>query len=277
MLALRSLRTMEAVEALIMAFEYEVKSDMLKHEICYSLGQMDLSKKNEPRALAFLEKVVQDTEQSDFVRHEAIEALDDINEDITLKVLETLKQQQTGIVYETYYLKKRQIEWEKATEHGKTEGINLKASLFDSDPAPWYNYKADTRYADVGFLQRILLDDVNYDMFERNRALFTLRELNTEESLMAICQCFMEAHLSCSDLLKHQAAFVVRQMETLNKAAGPILLKYINSHEVSPLVMHEVLVTLGWIIEDRALITPFLEHPDLLVSESCELAISVIE
>lgn len=220
---------------------------------------------------------MQDTDHSDFVRHEAIEALDDISEDTSLKVLESLKEQQTGLVYETYYLKKKQIEWEKATDHGKTEGIDLKASLFDSDPAPWYNYKTDTRYADVGFLQRILLDDVNNDLFERYRALFTLRELNTEESLMAICQCFMEAHLSCSDLLKHQAAFVVRQMESLNKAAGPILLKYVNSHDVSPLVVHEVLVTLGWIIEDKALITPFLKHPDLLVSESCESAISIIE
>lgn len=46
MLALRSIGTNEAVEALIMAFEYEVKSDMLKHEICYSLGQMDMPKKS---------------------------------------------------------------------------------------------------------------------------------------------------------------------------------------------------------------------------------------
>lgn len=192
MLALRSIGTIEAVEALIMAFEYEVQSNMLKHEICYCLGQMDLPKKHQARVLSFLEKVVQDTAHSDFVRHEAIEALEDISEEVSLKVLESLKEQQTGILYETYYLKKKQVEWQKATDHGKTEGINLKASLYDCDPAPWYNYKADTKYADVGFLQRILL---NNDIFERYRALYTLRELNTEESLIAICQCYMEAHL----------------------------------------------------------------------------------
>ena len=63
----------------------------------------------------------------------------------------------------------------------------------------------------------------------------------------------------------------------MNKPAGPILVKYINSHEVSPLVNHEVLITLGWIIDDKSLIEPFLKHPDLLVSESCEASISVIE
>lgn len=192
MLALRSIGTIEAVEALIMAFEYEVQSNMLKHEICYCLGQMDLPKKHQARVLSFLEKVVQDTAHSDFVRHEAIEALEDISEEVSLKVLESLKEQQTGILYETYYLKKKQVEWQKATDHGKTEGINLKASLYDCDPAPWYNYKADTKYADIEFLQRILL---NNDIFERYRALYTLRELNTEESLIAICQCYMEAHL----------------------------------------------------------------------------------
>ena len=105
-----------------------------------------------------------------------------------MKVLEELKDKQNGIVYETYYLKKKQIEWEKATDCGKTEGIEIEETMFETkEPVVWYNYKADERYADVAFLQRILLDDVNYDIFERYRALITLRELNTEESMMAIC------------------------------------------------------------------------------------------
>jgi len=33
----------------------------------------------------------------------------------------------------------------------------------------------------------MLLDKQNYDLFERYRALFTLREINTEEAVIAIC------------------------------------------------------------------------------------------
>jgi deoxyhypusine monooxygenase len=205
------LKTSEAIDALIMGFEYEVKSELLRHEICYSLGQMEVSKKKKAVVQAFLEKVVSEPSHSDFVKHEAIEALEVFNEDLAMKVLEELKDKQSGIVYETYYLKKKQIEWEKETDRGKSEGIEIEESLFDTkEPVVWYNYKADQRYADVGFLQEILLDNVTYDIFERYRALITLREINTEDSLMAICQCFMDSHLNCSDLLKHQAAFVLR-------------------------------------------------------------------
>ena len=33
----------------------------------------------------------------------------------------------------------------------------------------------------------MLLDNSQYDLFERYRALFTLRELNTKEAVIAIC------------------------------------------------------------------------------------------
>lgn len=49
MVCLSSLKSLEAAEALIMAFEYEVKSELLRHEICYSLGQMEISKKYKAR------------------------------------------------------------------------------------------------------------------------------------------------------------------------------------------------------------------------------------
>ena len=97
---------------MIMGFEYEVKSELLRHEICYSLGQMEISKKKKAVVQAFLEKVVSEPSHSDFVKHEAIEALEVFNEDLAMKVLEELKDKQSGIVYETYYLKKKQIEWE---------------------------------------------------------------------------------------------------------------------------------------------------------------------
>ena len=67
-------------------------------------------------------------------------------------------------------------------------------------------------------------------------------------------------------------------MNEVFQPAGSILLDYLNSSEVvASIVFHEILITLGWIIEDKSLIEPFLTHPDLAVSESCESAICLIE
>jgi deoxyhypusine monooxygenase len=40
---LRTVATLETVDALILAFDREPRSDLLKHEICYCLGQMNKS------------------------------------------------------------------------------------------------------------------------------------------------------------------------------------------------------------------------------------------
>ena len=66
-------------------------------------------------------------------------------------------------------------------------------------------------------------------------------------------------------------------MNEVFKPAGSILLHYINTEQVAPIVCHEVLICLGWILEEKASIESFLKHPDLIVSESCESAIDLIE
>ena len=43
---LRSFEQVEAVDELIKAFEIEQKSELLKHEICYCLGQMNNSEEH---------------------------------------------------------------------------------------------------------------------------------------------------------------------------------------------------------------------------------------
>mmetsp|Transcript_5132 Transcript_5132/g.6296 ORF Transcript_5132/g.6296 Transcript_5132/m.6296 type:complete len:81 (-) Transcript_5132:14-256(-) len=75
---------------------------------------------------------------------------------------------------------------------GETEGIDLKKLKFiTNDPAPPFNYTADASYANIARLQAILLDNQNYNLFDRYRAMFTLRELYTEDSCRAICQTLL--------------------------------------------------------------------------------------
>ena len=68
---LRNIATEEAASLLIKAFDFMDSSELLMHEICYTLGQMpiyDISVK-------FLKKVVADEKEFPVVRHEAGEAL----------------------------------------------------------------------------------------------------------------------------------------------------------------------------------------------------------
>lgn len=85
-----------------------------------------------------------------------------------------------------------------------------KLNYTTNDPAPPFNYEVDEKYKDVKYLESILLDNEKYNLFERYRALFTLRELCTEEAVVAICQTLTkENSKKCSALLKHEVAFVL--------------------------------------------------------------------
>lgn len=113
----------------------------------------------------------------------------------------------------------------------------------------------------------MLLDNEKYDLFQRYRALFTLREINTEEAVVAMCVCLLpENSKHCSELLKHEVAFVVGQMEEVFMPAVPYLLACVENPEEAPIVRHEVLICLGMNLDDKKKIEHFLQNPDLIVS-----------
>ena len=51
---------------------------------------------------------------------------------------------------------------------------------------------------------------LEYDLFMRYRALFTLRELNSKESILSICLTVIPENMdTCGALLKHEVAYVL--------------------------------------------------------------------
>lgn len=122
--------------------------------------------------------------------HEAVEALGNMNNYDSMALLAKFEAEDsphTAMVRETVNLARDLLKWNKETNKGETEGINLqKMRTRTNDPAPPFNYWTEAMYRDVGTLTEILLDPSRSD-FDRNRALFTLRELNTQESCRAIC------------------------------------------------------------------------------------------
>ena len=264
---LRTVATIEAVEGLIKAFDLEDRSDLLRHEICYCLGQMNKSPEHDKAILGFFERILQG-DYTKIVLHEAVEALGNVSKENNLKLLDRFADEKDGILYETCFLTQKLVEWRTATDNGKKECLNLsKLKYTTNDPAPPYNFKREPKYASVPFLTEMLLDNEKYDLFERYRALFTLREINTEEAVVAMCVGIMpENSKRCSDLLKHEVAFVVGQMEEVFMPAVPYLLACVENPEEAPIVRHEVLICLGMNLDDKKKIEHFLQNPDLIVS-----------
>ena len=92
------------------------------------------------------------------------------------------------MVIETCELAQDLIRWNESTNKGETEGIDLGALKFKTnDPAPPLNSKTNPNHGNVEFLTQMLLDNQSYSLFDRYRAMFSLREIYTEDSCRAIC------------------------------------------------------------------------------------------
>lgn len=89
-------------------------------------------------------------------------------------------------VAETCQLALSRIQWLKSNSNS----INLQKSPYMSvDPAP------PTNITNIKKLKEILLDE-NISLFERYRAMFSLRNINTSESILALSEGKIMIHYS---------------------------------------------------------------------------------
>lgn len=82
---------------------------------------------------------------------------------------------------------------------------------------------------------------------------------------------------TCSELLRHDVAFVFRHMDKSCRVAVSQLIECFENLQEHPIVRHEAIMSLGYIIEDCSVIEPFVNDPELIVSESCLIAINMIK
>lgn len=214
------------------------------------------------------------------VVHEAVEAIANLCQDGSFALLKSYIKEDDEIVRETVFLAEKMLEWLKETENGKKEFLDLKKLKFcTNDPAPPFNFDKHPEYKSIEKLEEILLNKSGeYDLFHRYRAMFTLRELNSEEAGVVLGKSMIkENEETCSPLLKHEVAFVVAQMEEVNHVCIPYMLESINNEAEAPIVKHEAIIALGDMVDDEAIFQPFLEHPELVVSQSAEVAINMVK
>ena len=141
------------------------------------------------------------------------------------------------------------------------------SSPFDSvDPAP------PSKISETDEL-RVILCNENERMFQRMRALFALRNKGGNDAVDALCAAFD----SDSALLKHEIAYVLGQMQ--NSHAVPMLIERLSDEAEDLMVRHEAAEALGAIGDRTAMDTlaRFVDDPEPVISESCEVAIDLLE
>nr|NVI76135.1 nero [Cucujiformia] len=158
----------------------------------YCFGQMQ-----DEDAVDILISVLEDEKQEAMVRHEAAEALGAIGSEKGIPFLQKYKNDQIIEVAETCELALDRINWIK-----NYKGELCKSSYSSIDPAPPAPNK------NVNELKSILINE-NASLFDRYRAMFALRNLESLEAIAALGEA-----LKCgSALFKHEVAFVFGQMQ----------------------------------------------------------------
>lgn len=247
----------EIVDAISRAFEDD--SALLKHECAYCLGQMGNHFATE-KLIEILNNDIEDP----MVRHEAGEALGALGFFDNEHVVEALKKQSSNPrpeIAETCQIAIDRLAWLKKNSSSNDSVTKLYKTV---DPAP------ALILTDINRLKEILLDE-KLSLFERYRAMFALRNIGTDEAVLAICEGFQ----SSSALFRHEVAFVLGQLQSV--CSVPALEKQLSLLHENYMVRHECAETLGSIGTDecRRILEVYLHDQQRVVRESCEVALDI--
>ncbi|CAD7092591.1 unnamed protein product [Hermetia illucens] len=251
---LKNIGGLESIDCINQCFGDE--SALLKHELAYCLGQMQ-----DPKAIPMLVRVLEDVQQEPMVRHEAAEALGAIGHPDVLPILEKYKNDPVIEVAETCQIALDRVNW--VTKGNRVNDENPYASV---DPSP----PAETK--DIEELTKIYLDE-NESLFNRYRAMFSLRNLGSKESVLALSK-----GLKCnSALFRHEVAFVLGQMQDPNSI--PYLSENLQDKYENEMVRHECAEALGAIATEECIkiLNDYLKDDKRVVKESCEVALDMCE
>lgn len=119
---------------------------------------------------------------------------------------------------------------------------------------------------------RMVLLNNDLPMFQRMRAVFSLRNIRTDEAALALCDGF-----NCSSaLLRHEIAYVLGQMQ--NNVVLPKLTEVLSNENEHVMVRHEAAEAMG-AIGDRSILhvlEKFKHHHQPEISESCIVALDLL-
>lgn len=235
------------------------ESDLLNHELAYCLGQMQ----NE-RALTTLNRILEDQSVAAITRHEAAEAIGAIGRSDSLETLEKYCDDPMIEVAETCQLALQRIRWNM-----ENKDRPIKKRFNSVDPTP----TSVEHPMGMEELEKVLLDPER-KLFDRYRAMFTLRDMMTDESATVLAK-----GLKCpgSALFRHEIGFVLGQMQLA--CVTPQLIESLANHSEHPMVRHECAEALGSVANEECLnvLRKFCKDESRVVKESCVVALDMYE
>lgn len=190
------------------------------------------------------------------------EALGAIAHPDVVPILEKYRKDPVVEVAETCEIALERVKW-KLADSEKIKDDNPYASV---DPSP----PSDTK--DIEKLTEILLDE-NQTLYERYRAMFSLRNIQTVESINALGK-----GLKCkSALFRHEIAFVLGQIQ--NECSIQVLAENLHDSNENEMVRHECAEALGAIATDECIeiLNKYLHDDKQVVKESCVVALDMCE
>lgn len=234
---------------------------------------MNTNPENTKAIEEFFEQILSE-DHSSIVIHEAVEGYANLNPSNIKNLLEKFKGIDDELITETWDLALELNKWQEETQMGESEGLDLKKLKHaTNDPAPPFNPEKSDNYRSVEWLKDLLLNPKEL-IFDRYRAMFTLREIGTEEACEALWLTLSDDHSAdCSALLKHEIGFVLGQMgRNFASVWTPFLIKAVENEEEAGVVRHEWVIALGNITDKTEVMLKYSQDPDPIVRESCQVA-----
>ena len=234
-------------------------SVLLGHEVAYVLGQMGSA-----HPVAVLRKVLQSPrDYHPIVRHEAAEALGAIGLEANIDLLEQHCSDADVEVSDTCKIAVDRLRFMQANPRW---GEEYKSRYHCVDPAPV------AEESDVAEL-KAMLNDSSLSLFQRYRAMFKLRDINSKEAVLALASGFSDP----SPVFRHEVAYVFGQMA--HPASVPSLVTMLGKTDEHSMVRHEAAEALGAVGGDDvdAILKGFVGDADRIVKESCDVALDIYD
>jgi deoxyhypusine monooxygenase len=235
-------------------------SVLLGHEAAYVMGQMQ-----NPHAIPALTAALENASLDPIVRHEAAEALGAICDPQSLEVLDRYADCDIRELAETCQIARDLIR--ERIERKEKGGENVNTGGYTSvDPA------IPAEETDVKLLRAHLLDQ-QQPLYKRYRAMFALRNLGTDESVMALAEGLQDP----SALFQHEIAYIFGQMT--HPASVPALKQALSNEGLHAMVRHEAAEALGSFGDEALLefLRTFQQDGNPIVSQSCDVALDLLD
>lgn len=270
-------RQEQVVQCLAESLADERHGSLMRHEYAYVMGQL-----GDERSCKVLETILLKDDDCSMVRHEAAEALAAIGAVDSVKVLEqTMEKTKSNQpeVYETCLLAKNLMDW-KARGGPKNPDeeapvacacmLNPYSSVDPAPPHPAHASKTDAELGDI-------LCNPDLSIFDRYRAMFSLRNRGGEESVLQLCRSLSSDDSSA--LLRHEVAYVLGQLQ--HPASVPALAESLRKIDEHQMVRHESAEALGAIESSwekvEAILGEFIKDENQVVRESCMVALDAAD